>query len=283
VRFIRTSEPTAGWLAKNQAYDSLAQAANGEYILFCGADVRLGTRSIRQMVSLISTRNKRMVAFLPLSHTAGTIPLLQAMRYYWEMAPPRRLFNRPPVLSSSWIIERKALQRYGGFAAFKQSMSSEAHLAQCAVNDNDGYSFIRSDDNLAVASQKAVSEQRATARLRRYPQAHRRPELVLAYTVGQALLLFGPVLLAVMALPLGYGWLVAVLAGAAFVIHTIAFGLIQRPIFPRVRAWRAYAAFVPAVIADIWYLNQSMILYEFATVTWKERNVSRPVMRQPHG
>lgn len=277
VRFIRTAEPVDGWLAKNQAYDSLVQAANGEYILFVGADIRLAPRSIRQMVSLLAKRNKRMLAVLPLNRAVTRVPALQAMRYYWEMAPPRRLFRRPPVLSSCWIIERKALKRYGGFAAMRQSMSPEAHLARSTVKDNDSYSFIRSDERLGITSEKDLRQQRATARLRRYPQVHRRPELVLMYTVGQLVLLLAPLLVA--AIGLG-NLLIVVLALAALAIHTLAFGLIQRPIFPRAAAWKAYAAFVPAIVSDIWYLNQSMILYEFGTLTWKGREVTRPVMNR---
>jgi hypothetical protein len=278
VRFIRTAEPAGGWLAKNQAYDSLVQAANGDYILFMGADVRLAPRSIRQLVSLLSKRNKHMLAVLPLNRAVTRVPVLQAMRYYWEMAPPRRLFRRPPVLSSCWIIERKALKRYGGFAAVRQSMSSEAHLARSAVKDSDSYSFIRSDERLGVTSEKDLGQQRSTARLRRYPQVHRRPELVLMYTVGQLVLLLAPLGVVAIAILVYANWLVAALALAALSIHMLAFGLIQRPIFPRASAWRAYAAFLTAIVSDIWYLNQSMVLYEFGTLTWKGRDVTQPVM-----
>lgn len=278
VRFIRTAEPAVGWLAKNQAYDSLARAASGDYILFVGADVRLAPRSIRQIISLLVKRDKRMLAVLPLSLLVVRPSVLQAMRYYWEMAPPRRLFRRPPVLSSCWIIERKALERYGGFASVRQSVSPEAHFARSAVKDGDTYSFIRSDQRLGVASEKRLGQQRATARLRRYPQVHRRPELVLMYTLGQLVLLLAPLVVAMVALLAYNNWPIMTLALAALIIHTLAFGLIQRPIFPRAATWRAYAAFLPAIASDIWYLNQSMLLYEFGTLTWKGRDVTRQVM-----
>lgn len=278
VRFIRTSEPIDGWLAKNRAYQSLAEAASGQYIVFCGADIRLGVRSIRQLVTLAQSRNKRMVAVLPRNTVARQLPLLQAMRYFWEMAPPRRLFNRPPVLSSCWLIDRSALQRYGGFAAVRQSMSSEAHLAQSAVNDADGYSFVRSDENLAITSEKAVGEQRSTALLRRYPQAHRRPEIVLLYGIGLAGLLLGPVGVVLYALLVGL-WPATGIALLALGIDILAFARVQQPIFPHLTQRQLWLAFVPAIALDIWYLNRSMLQYEFATVNWKDRNVSQPVMR----
>jgi Glycosyl transferase family 2 len=281
VRFIRTEPASAGWLDKNKAYASLAEAASGEYILFCGADVRIGVRSLRQLAGLVAHKHKKMVAIMPLNRTAKTMPILQAMRYFWEMAPPRRLFNRPPVLSSCWIIERKALQRYGGFDAVKQSMSAEAHLAKSAIADQDAYSFLRGDQSLDIYSDKPLDDQRTTARLRRYPQVHRRPEAVLLYSAGQAMLLLGPASVLVAWWPLGLPLAAALMAAAALVLNSYTFGAIQRVVFTGVPAWRAYIALLPAVAADIWYLNQSMILYEFATVTWKGRFIARPATRQP--
>lgn len=279
VRFLRSAEPSAGWLAKNQAYDHLARAASGQYILFCGADIRLGPRSIRQLVALLRQKDKHMLAAVPRNQATQRLSFLQAMRYYWELAPPRRLFHRPPVLSSCWIIDREALQRYGGFAAVRQSMSSEAHLAYRAAADADGYSFVRSDERLGITSEKTLHEQQATALLRRYPQVHRRPELVLMYSIGQALLLLGAPVLAVYGALSSGGLLLTAIAGLASLLHTVAFGEIQRRIFPRVPVWKVYAAVWPTVAIDIWYLNRSMILYEFASVTWKGRDIAKPVMR----
>jgi chlorobactene glucosyltransferase len=279
VRFIRTAEPLDGWLPKNQAYDSLAREANGDYILFCGADIRLGIQSIRQLVAYAESRHKHMLAILPLNRKFTAVPILQAMRYYWELAPPRRFFQRPPVLSSSWLIDRHALQRYGGFDSIRQSIAPEAKLARQAMLDHDGYGFLRSNHALDITSEKAFKDQEETAQLRRYPQAHRRPEMVLIFTVGQAALLIGPLLILVVAVLARAGWPLLAVAATAFLLHSYAFGMIQRRIFPNAAPWKAYAAFIPSIAADIWYLNQSMILYEFAHVSWKDRNVSRPVMR----
>lgn len=278
VRFLRSAAPSEGWLAKNQAYDNLARAASGQYILFYGADIRLGPRSIRQLVALMQYKDKHMLTIVPRNLLARQVPVVQAMRYYWEIAPPRRLFHRPPVLSSCWLIDRKALERYGGFAAARQSITPEAYLAYRAAADTDGYSFVRSDERLAVTSEKSVNQQVATALLRRYPQVHRRPELVLMYSAGQAVFLLGAPALTIYGLFSG-DMLLAVLAALATVLHIVAFGVIQRQIFARAPAWMAYAAFLPAIAADIWYLNRSMLQYEFADVLWKDRSVSRPVMR----
>jgi hypothetical protein len=105
-------------LAKNQAYTQLATEASGEFLLFCGVDVRFGPQSIRQLVTLLSAKHKRMLSLTPVNESPG-LSFSQAIRYYWELTLPRRLFNRPPVMSSCWLIESKLLTQSGGFAAIR--------------------------------------------------------------------------------------------------------------------------------------------------------------------
>ncbi|HSX32029.1 MAG TPA: glycosyltransferase, partial [Candidatus Saccharimonadales bacterium] len=65
VRFIKGSEPSETWLPKNQAYDRLASEASGSYIVFCGVDIRFGQTSLRQLVELLTSKNKQMMSILP--------------------------------------------------------------------------------------------------------------------------------------------------------------------------------------------------------------------------
>jgi hypothetical protein len=279
VRFIRSAKPADGWLAKNQAYDRLAAEASGEYILFCGADIRLSPQSVRQLLALMQQRHKTMLTVMPQSPKHSELPLPQAMRYYWELAPPRRLFRRPPVLSSCWLIKRSALKQAGGFAAARRSMTPEAYLARYTANHDDGYSFVRSDQSMGVTSEKTIPEQQRTAMFRRYPQAHRRPEVVLMLCASQLLLLAGPPLTVVLVLVSGAPWLFAAAAGLAAIVHSWAFGAIQRTAFPNVPARRCYRALPACALSDIYYLNRSMQRYEFGEVDWKGRNISRPIMQ----
>ena len=176
VRFIQGEQPDETWLPKNQVYDRLAKESSGAYIIFCGVDVRFQQSSIRTLVATMLDRNKKMVSVLPRRQQSayGQVSLIQAMRYWWELVPPRRAFSRPPVLSSCWIIERDSLNKYGGFASVARMIVPEAHFAR-QLTSTDGYSFLRSD-GLGIESNKSVSEQRNTAIRMRYPQVHRRPE-----------------------------------------------------------------------------------------------------------
>ncbi len=275
VRFIRGSEPDDGWLAKNAAYDRLYAEASGSMILFCGVDIRFGATSIRQMVSTLESKHKSMLSVMPQNRSVHRLPLLQAMRYYWEMVPPRRLFNRPPVLGSCWLVKMSSLQQAGGFASVRHSIAPEAHFARDATR-TDGYSFVRSDNLLDVTSEKPYAEQTATAVQTRYPQLHRRPELVLLIAGTEITLLLAPLGVALYSLATLHVAALT-LSVAALMIQSYVFGRLQHTIFPRTGRF-VYVAFLPAILNDIAMLHYSMYKYEFSEVYWKGRNVCYPVM-----
>lgn len=275
VRFIQGHEPSDGWLPKNQAYDKLYREASGSLILFCGVDVRFKRDSIRKLEHTLHRRQKSMLSVLPLNDKTRRITPVQAMRYFWEMVPPRRWFKRPPVLSSCWLVRRELLEAAGGFDAVRRSVTPEAHFAHRALTD-DGYSFVRSDAHLGISSEKPLDEQMASAIQARYPQVHRRPEMVFVTALLEAVWLLGPAVLLVYGL-LWMHWIVALLSVAAMAVHHVYFGQLQAAIFPRA-ARQAYLSFVPTILTDIALLHYSMYKYEFSEVFWRGRNVCYPVM-----
>lgn len=287
VRFIRGSEPAEGWLAKNQAYDRLYKEASGALILFCGVDVRLQPSSARQLVTALIQRDKSMLSVLPLNpledmhlgHQAH-LPVIQLMRYYWEMAPPRRLFNRPPVLSTVWLVSRQILEKSGGFASVKRSITPEAHFAKYATTVDDGYSFIRSDKTLGVSSHKPAADQISTSFQTRYPQLHKRPELVALTALAELALILAPFI------QLGYAavnhdLLLLSVSLATLILHGLTFQALWCAVFinHHRHAGLTGLLFLPAIITDIVLLHYSMYKYEFSEVFWKGRDVSAPVMR----
>ncbi len=283
VRFLQGEEPRPTWLAKNQAYDQLVNQANGEIILFCGVDVRIQPQTLREVVTLMLDKHKAMVSVLPLRRAEATMQasVVQAMRYWWELAPPRRLFNRPPVLSSCWAINRKALLQTGGFAAVTRSIVPESYFAKALII-GDRYSFMRSDEQMGIESVKQVSDQRDTAVRTRYPQLHRRPEQVFAVAGAEVLLLLAPLAVALLGWLLPITGLTHVLAILTSVILIITHEFIT--VTTRVNNWLYGLIGLPIMlVSDIWLLHQSMWQYEFSTVEWKGRNVCIPVMHTiPH-
>ncbi len=278
VRFVQGQEPSDTWLPKNQAYDRLVKEASGQYMLFCGADVRFESDAIRKMITVMLARRKDMLCVLPDRHADAYSRLssIQAMRYWWELVPPRRLFARPPVISSCWVLSRSALTHSGGFAAVARAIVPEAHFARNLLA-GDGYSFLRANGGLGVQSVKRVEDQRDTAVRMRYPQLHRRPEQVALLTLFELAFLLLPFVLVVAGFWVSIGALAHILAATASVLLKLTyqysvlsthvnngwFGLIGHPI---------------AVLTDLGLVHYSMWRYEFSTVDWRGRNVCVPVM-----
>ncbi|TAH36737.1 glycosyltransferase [Candidatus Saccharibacteria bacterium] len=284
VRFIQGGEPNeVNWLAKNHAYARLSEEASGKILLFCGVDVEFSPHSVRCLVELMHKRGKDMVSVMPLraQKVWSEGSLLQPMRYFWEICLPRRFFKRPPVLSTVWAIRTEALERAGGFDAVARSVTPEAHFARQSVI-GDKYSFIRSNLEFGVYSTKLASEQYETTIRTRYPQLHRRLELVAVTTVLELFFLIGPFLglLLLWALPhqllLGSIWLICVVALEATYYQVAVKTKLDNPAF----AWLLFPA---AVLTDLVMLHVSFWKYEFGRVDWKGRNVCVPVMRvEPH-
>ncbi len=278
VRFIQGKEPSDTWLPKNQAYARLTEEASGEYTLFCGVDIRFEPQSIRQLLAVMQQRNKQMLCILPERQLSayGRSSLIQAMRYWWELVPPRRIFRRPPVISSCWVIQRDALRHAGSFAAVARSIMPEAHFAKSLLA-HDGYSFLRSTDGLNVISTKQFAEQRETAIRMRYPQLHKRPEQVALLTFVELVFLLSPFILIVTGFWVSIGAAAHLLAAAASLLLVITYEL--SVLSTRVNSWWFALAGQPlAALSDLVLLHYSMWKYELSTVEWKGRNVCIPVM-----
>jgi len=280
VRFISGEVPDEShWLAKNFAYNRLAHEASGEILLFCGVDAELMPHSMRQLVAALETRDKNMLSVLPLRKAvnADGNSLFQAMRYYWELCLPRRLFKRPPVLSTCWLIRSETLRKMGGFESVSHSVTPEASFAQQAVT-TDSYSFIRSDDELGVYSNKPAAEQYATSVRVRYPQLHKRLELVALATFLEILLVLGPIAGLTLAKNLAHSmeyvlvWSVTLV----FLLVTYAFVSVGTRLTSPFYGWLLMPA---SFVLDMAVLHISLWKYEFSSVEWKGRNICLPVMQ----
>lgn len=281
VRFVQGEEPHERWLAKNQAYQKLSEEASGDLLLFCGVDVRFGPHAIKALVTELLNRDKEMISVLP-RRLSGSVAgaFIQPMRYWWELSLPRRLFNRPAVLSTCWIIQSKSFAKLGGFGAVSHSVIPEGYFARELVKTNK-YSFIRANDTLDVQTHKLYSEQRATALRTRYPQLRRRPENVVLMLIADLLFMLGPFI------GLIYGasthdsdvvWL-SLAASVLLIFNHIIVVQLTSP----ANVVIALINFPIEVLTEIVISLTSMVRYEFGSVDWKDRNVCIPVMHVvPH-
>ena len=279
VQFIHGSEPPERWLAKNYAYQTLAEKASGDTLVFSCADVLFEPDTLRRLVEIMRAKNRDMMSVMPSrgNNEYRAFNILQAMRYYWELVFPRRLFKRPPVLSSLWLIRAAALERYGGFRSATRAVSPEATFAKKAVV-TDSYMFVRGDEHtLRLSSVKTTSQQFATSVRVRYPQLHRRLELVCLTTLFELAFFFGPFVCLLLSphtpRPAVYAaaWgVVCAIIAATYYVSSVLTRLSE----PAVGLMVSFAAFA----LDVVVLHVSMFRYEFSDVLWRGRNICSQVM-----
>jgi hypothetical protein len=254
---------------------------NGELILFCGVDARFSPDSLRRLVETMLQKNKSMISIIPKNRLPRQLRslalLVQPMRYAWELSLPRKLFRRPPVLSTCWIIQKSLLEGAGGFRAVARSIVPESYFARVAIV-HDGYSFMQSDNLIGIECQKNLHEQHDTATRTKYPQLHRRPELVLILTLGELMLLILPVAFMAASIAAPDLRFYGLLSATTSIVLAIWYASIVRMVYRQTIA-RSLVALPFAVIHDVAVLNYSMLKYEFSRVLWKGRNVCIPVMR----
>lgn len=281
VRFIAGKVPPKHWLAKNYAYEQLAEEANGEFLLFCGVDTRFTPHSLRAIVETMLARDKQMVSLIPRNKAPGRLNLeaafIQPARYAWELAIPRRWRGRTPVLSTCWVITATGLRAAGRFAAVSNSVSPEAYFARYSAHHGDIYSFLQGNATIGLSSDKSLSEQRATALRTRYPQLHRRPELVALTLLAELGALTMPFVVLVGAI-VRSAWPAAGIAAVTCFLLVVLYASIVHLTYRRF-LWRGVWAVPFAPLYDISLLNYSMWQYEFREVIWKGRNVCIPVMQ----
>lgn len=276
VRFLHGQEPNKSWLAKNQAYQQLLEAANGEFMLFCGADTQLSPHAIRSLVSHALDRKKSMICVLPIrENTSFMASIIQPLRFWWELALPRKLFNRPPVLSTCWLINRRDLIKLGGFKAVSRSIIPEGYFARHLIRTNS-YSFVRTSFELRVATMKSFKDQLLRALRFRYPEVHRRIELVWLLTLLESLVLLGPFVMVFLGL-VNLNLVIISLAVTSCLLLYLSQYLINRVSTAKVSAL-SVVNFPISVLVELIIANISMVQYEFSDVTWKDRNICIPVM-----
>lgn len=279
VRFLQGTQPPDDWLAKNYAYHQLTQEASGSYILFCGVDVRMSPSYLRILMNHMKLKKKRMISVLPLRLGSDIrSSFIQPMRYWWELALPRKFLNKPAVLSTCWVIDKKVLKRMGEFTAVKRSILPERYFARECVK-HDTYSFIRADGELDIRTTKKPQSQIETAYRVRYPQFHNRLESILLYVLAIQVFLGLPYVLFigsfVMAMPL-----VQMLSGLTILSLTIGHAIIVTISQPA-NASVALINLPFVALSEATISVYSMIKYEFSAVIWKGRNVCIPIMQQP--
>ncbi len=276
VRFLQGTPSPENWLAKNHAYQQLADEATGSIIVFIGVDVRMSPTYLRKLITHMKLKQKRMISVLPIRYQSNLLSgLVQPMRYWWELALPRKLLNRPAVLSTCWVIQKKVLQKLGSFHAVKKSVIPERYFARECVK-HDRYSFIRASEELDLRTTKQPRHQMHTAYRVRYPQFRSRIESVLLYVLLLALLFVSPFFLLFVSLIFD-NQLLLFLSSLSVLFLTLSHLIITTISHPA-NSLVAIINLPLAVLSEMTLTIYSMLQYEFGSVIWKGRNICLPVL-----
>ncbi len=279
VRFLEGTPPSGSWTAKNFAYEQLADEANGEVILFCGVDVRFDKQTLRKMVELKLVKHKTMMSFMPINTEPERRFLglfIQPLRYLWELGLPRKTFNRPPVLSTGWLIDRKVLKDNGSFKAVMRDITPERYFARQTAQKHDGYSFICLGREFGFSSTKTYSAQFETAVRTRYPLLKQRLENVSILNIAELVVFIAPIGLFLYEL-ITMEWLLMAVSLVNILIASYVFYKITKLTYGH-SVWLSLFIYPLIFACDVWLLRYSMWKYEFSEVIWKGRNVCIPVM-----
>jgi hypothetical protein len=277
VRFIEGDTPKDDWLAKNQAYDTLAQSSSGDWLIFMGVDVRLGVGSIRALMHYALNHDRSMLSVLPRRYGGAFWGgFFTPLRYFKEMLKSGVWKFNAPALSTLWLINREEYLALGGMPSVARKVIPEHYFAN-HLHAKKKYSFVRTNDYLQIATAKSLKEQMATSIRTLYPGLHRRLEWTATTILAMGLLLFAPFVGLLLALInhetnyiVVYGVMVALLSTAHLLVTTYT-----NPIL-----WPlAIVNFPYLVLQEITLYVISMYRYEFGSVIWKDRNICQPVLQ----
>lgn len=271
VRFISGHEPPLGWLGQNWAQERLLREASGDYILYLGVDTKISPRTISRTVQFAKFYTYKMISVQPMFLHLDFFPqLLQPLRLLWQTTF-RSLLKRPPVSSSLWMIEKKALEDFGGFAELAKVVNPEKNLAtHLYASDSYFYAFANADDG--VIARKKLSSLWDSAIRSYYPHTNRSPALVCYSIMLIIAALLAPALGLYQALTTGQFTVSVILGVIASIIWWLSHLVLVTRVTPS--SWFLAIFNLPImVLVEVGLNLTSLYKYEFGTVKWKGRNI----------
>lgn len=276
VRFVRGILPAEDWIGKTQAYQTLSQKANGEFIIFLSVDARLAPQSISKLVAYALSNKVDMVSALPQRvDTYFASNIFQQMRYFWQVALPIT-GRRVPVAGPCWLINTKTLKKLGGFGAVKHKVIPETTFARELFAKNK-YRFIISNSELGVTNAKRWSSQAESALRILYPTYKRQPVIAIlaaAFIVVMSVVPIGTLITFATQGNFGPLFWLSLLSTLTM---AVAYSLVLIRTNPSM--WILATLAMPITFLQEAVLTViSMLSYEFSEVNWKGRNICYPVI-----
>jgi glycosyltransferase involved in cell wall biosynthesis len=138
IQLISAQGLTAGWLGKNHACFRMAQQANGKYLLFLDADVRLGANAISSSISFLKKHKLSLVSVFPkqLMKTRGEWLTVPIMNYILLSLLPLILVRKSGFASLAaangqfMLFDAKTYRKYHPHKLLKNSKVEDISIAR---------------------------------------------------------------------------------------------------------------------------------------------------------
>lgn len=138
LKLLSGEDLPAGWVGKVHACHQLSLQANGAYLLFLDADVRLAPTTIEQAIALIKSQEAGLLTGFPRFPVSGLLAKLlvpmQHVLIYLHL--PLYLANRTTHVTASaahgsfMLFESMTYRSIGGHQSVKDSLVEDVHLAR---------------------------------------------------------------------------------------------------------------------------------------------------------
>lgn len=139
LRVLRGTEPPPGWTGKSWACHQLAEAASGEVLVFCDADVEAAPASVRRTVAALERHRAGAATAIPRQRLDGwmqaaVVPVIVQLPVV-SMLPLRLVpIIRSPSLSMAngqWLaFTRETYDAIGGHAAVRGEVVEDVALGR---------------------------------------------------------------------------------------------------------------------------------------------------------
>lgn len=178
LRVLRGTEPPPGWVGKNWACHQLAEAATGDVLVFCDADVEAAPAAVRRTVAALQTHDAGAMTAIPRQRLDGwmqaaVVPIIVQLPVL-AMLPLRLIpIIRSPSLSMAngqWLaFTRGAYDVVGGHAAVRGEVVEDVALGRLVKACGHRLLVCVAPSLLAVRMYSSVSAMREGFRKNLYP------------------------------------------------------------------------------------------------------------------
>jgi hypothetical protein len=273
LRILRGTEPPPGWLGKNWACHQLSQAATGEVLIFCDADVDARPAAVRRTVAALQKHRADAVTAIPRQRLDGwmqaaVVPLVAQLPVA-AMLPLRLVpLIRSPSLSMAngqWLaFTRAAYDAVGGHSAVRGEVVEDVALGRLVKARGHRLAVCVAATLLAVRMYDGPATMREGFRKNLYPLLGGRP---LPFAAGLALLSIAWIYPFAGALR---GTAAALVPLALLAAVRIASALLFR------QGWRTVVLHPAGALLAVRLAVESWRDHARGSVTWKGRGVPAP-------